>query len=43
MVAKGLLNAHHEGNKVSYAISKEGIEFVEYKGLIKIRNWIVEE
>jgi hypothetical protein len=31
-----------QGDKVGYAISREGIELVEYKGLVKIRNWAVE-
>ena len=42
LVAKGLLEAHHQGDKISYAISDKGIEFVEYKGLVQIRNWVVE-
>jgi len=37
LVAKGFLNRHHIGDKVSYAILQEGINFVEFKNLVKIR------
>lgn len=40
LVAKGLLS--HRGN-VNYAISYEGIKYVENKSLVKIRNWVIEE
>lgn len=43
LVAMGLLNARNQGSKVSYAISEEGIKYVENKGLIKIRKWATEE
>lgn len=43
LLARGLLKPHYEGDKNGFAISEEGIEYIEYKGIVKIRNWVVEE
>ena len=43
LVAKGLLERRYEGAGVGYAISRKGIDLIEKNGLVKIRNWVVEE
>jgi predicted transcriptional regulator len=43
LIARGILNIQHQGDKVTYAISREGIDFIENNGMVKIRNWIVED
>jgi len=43
LVAKGLLSEYHQGDVVSYAISKEGIDYVEHRSLMRIKNLVVVE
>jgi len=42
LVGRGLLKTQNECGKVGYAISEKGIEYVEFRGIVKIRNWVVE-
>jgi len=41
LVAKGLLDEYNQGDVVSYTISKEGIDYVKRKSLMRIGNLMV--